>query len=149
MQVVDLESRIYTILSADGTDLSTISAKRVRRRLLEQEDVPQELIKDNKKAIDQLISAVFAKVSEEKGFQQDEDDEEAAAGGPTRDGSPEPAPVPPQKRPRPSRDSSQRRSTAAGEALAPVPLPVPRVAAVGVVADGGARAGEGPKPMEL
>jgi len=127
MQVVDLESRIYTILSADGTDLSTISAKRVRRRLLEQEDVPQELIKDNKKAIDQLISAVFAKVSEEKGFQQDEDDEEAAAGGPTRDGSPEPAPVPPQKRPRPPPDDHQggrspaknaRPSTADDEALA-------------------------------
>jgi len=132
MQVVDLEPRIYTILSADGTDLSTISAKRVRRRLLEQEGVPQELIKDNKKAIDQLISAVFAKVSEEKGFQQDEDndndndDDDEAMGGAPREDSPEPAPTPPQKRPRPSLDNhrgrssvkSARPSTADDEALA-------------------------------
>jgi upstream activation factor subunit UAF30 len=73
MQVPDLEPRIYAILSAPGTDLSTISAKRVRRLLLEQEDVPQELIKDNKSAIDGLIAKVFAGVSEEKGFQQDEE----------------------------------------------------------------------------
>jgi upstream activation factor subunit UAF30 len=73
MQVLDLEPRIHAILSAPGTDLSTISAKRVRRFLLDQEDVPQELIKDNKQAIDELISNVFAKVSEEKGFQHDQD----------------------------------------------------------------------------
>jgi len=123
MQVVDLEPRIYTILSAEGTDLSTISAKRVRRRLLEQEEVPQELIKDNKKAIDQLISAVFAKVSEEKGFQQNEDDE----GGAAHEDSPEPSPAPPQKRPRPPPDDhhggrspakNARPSTADDEALA-------------------------------
>jgi upstream activation factor subunit UAF30 len=78
MQVPDLGPRIHAILSAPGTDLSTISAKRVRRLLLEQEDVPQELIKDNKDAIDELISNTFARVSEEKGFQQDE--EEGGAG---------------------------------------------------------------------
>lgn len=48
MQAVDLEPRIHAILSSPGTDLRTISAKRVRRLLPEQEDVPQELVKDNK-----------------------------------------------------------------------------------------------------
>jgi upstream activation factor subunit UAF30 len=77
MQVPDLEPRIHAILSAPGTDLSTISAKRVRRLLLEQEDIPQELIKDNKQAIDEIIANVFARVSEEKGFQQDEEEGDA------------------------------------------------------------------------
>jgi upstream activation factor subunit UAF30 len=88
MQVVDLEPHIHAILSAPGTDLSTISAKRVRRLLLEQEDVTQDLIKDNKLAIDELISTVFARVSEEKGFQHDEDEGAESA---------EP-PAPPKKR---------------------------------------------------
>jgi upstream activation factor subunit UAF30 len=98
MQVADLEPRIYSILSAPGTDLGTISAKRVRRLLLTQEDVPLELIKDNKEAIDKLISNVFARVSEEKGFQHDPDpdpdhdqDGDAAAATRTRAESGEPA----------------------------------------------------------
>ncbi|KAI0041350.1 SWIB-domain-containing protein [Auriscalpium vulgare] len=70
MQVADLESRIHHILSAPGTDLGTISAKRVRRQLLDDTTVPVELVKGNKSAIDDLISVVFAKVSEETGFQQ-------------------------------------------------------------------------------
>lgn len=89
MQLVDLEPRIHAILSAPGTDLSTISAKRVRRLLLEQEDVPQELVKDNKEAIDGLISNIFARVSEERGFQHDEDEHAGAA----RAESTEPAPA--------------------------------------------------------
>ena len=123
MQVVDLEPRIHTILSAPGTDLSTISAKRVRRTLLEQEDVPQELIKDNKQAIDELISNVFAKVSEEKGFQHDEDGDAAEA---RAESSAEPAAAH-KKRRRPSLDDhggdrssakSAKSSTANDEALA-------------------------------
>jgi upstream activation factor subunit UAF30 len=81
MQVPDLEPRIHAILSAPGTDLSTISAKRVRRLLLEQDDIPQGLIKDNKPAIDEIISKTFASVSEEKGFQQNEEGD--AEGGRT------------------------------------------------------------------
>jgi upstream activation factor subunit UAF30 len=124
MQVVDLEPRIYTILSASGTDLGTISAKRVRRLLLAQDDVPQELIKDNKEAIDKLISNVFAKVSEEKGFQhepgRDQDQD-------TVPESAEPA-APHKKRRRNSLDGDDRHrsssakaaksSTAGDEALA-------------------------------
>lgn len=121
MQVPDLEPRIHAILSAPGTDLSTISAKRVRRLLLEQEDIPQELIKDNKSAIDGLISNIFARVSEEKGFQQDE---EGDAEG-DRKASAEP-PAAPKKRSRASiadhdgRPSAKaaKVSTAGDEALA-------------------------------
>jgi upstream activation factor subunit UAF30 len=122
MQVTDLEPRIHAILSAPGTDLSTISAKRVRRLLLEQEDIPQEVVKDNKPAIDKLIASVFAKVSEEKGFQQDEDGD--AEHG--RAVSSEPAAVAPKKRRRASLDDhgdrssskSAKPSTAGDEALA-------------------------------
>ena len=126
MQVFDLEPRIHTILSAPGTDLSTISAKRVRRILLEQEDVPQELIKDNKQAIDELISTVFAKVSEERGFQHDGDGDAAGA---RAESSAEPAAAH-KKRRRPSLDDhggdrssaksakSAKPSTAGDEALA-------------------------------
>ena len=121
MQVPDLAPRIHAILSAPGTDLSTISAKRVRRLLLEQEDVPQELIKDNKQAIDQVISNTFARVSEEKGFQQDEEGD--GEGG--RTASVEP-PAAPKKRRRTSivdrddRSSAKaaKSSTAGDEALA-------------------------------
>ncbi|KAI0002187.1 hypothetical protein BJV74DRAFT_817600 [Russula compacta] len=121
MQVVDLEPRIHAILSAPGTDLSTISAKRVRRLLLEQEDVPQELVKDNKLAIDELISNIFARVSEEKGFQQDEDGDVGAA----RAESPEPAPASKKPRRASLRDDgghsparAAKPSTAGDEALA-------------------------------
>ena len=121
MQVADLEPHIHAILSAPGIDLVTISAKRVRRRLLEEEGVPQDLIKDNKKAVDDLIAAVFARVSEEKGFQQDEEGDE----GGDRAESAEPAPAP-KKRPRASRDDhgdksstkSAKISTAGDEELA-------------------------------
>ncbi|KAI0282833.1 SWIB/MDM2 domain-containing protein [Russula aff. rugulosa BPL654] len=109
MQVPDLEPRIHAILSAPGTDLSTISAKR-------------DLIKDNKQAIDKLISNIFARVSEEKGFQQDEEEGDAEGG---RTASAEP-PVAPKKRSRTSivdRDDrssakSAKLSTAGDEALA-------------------------------
>jgi upstream activation factor subunit UAF30 len=122
MQVPDLGPRIHAILSAPGTDLSTISAKRVRRLLLEQEDVPQELIKDNKQAIDEIISNTFARVSEENGFQQDEEVGDAEGG---RTASAEP-PAASKKRRRTSivdrddRSSAKaaKPSTAGDEALA-------------------------------
>jgi len=106
MQVPDLEPRIHAILSAPGTDLSTISAKRVRRLLLGQEDVPQDIIKDNKEEVDGLISTIFARVSEEKGFQHDEED---AEGG--RTASTEP-PAASKKRRRTSIDDRGDRSSA-------------------------------------
>jgi upstream activation factor subunit UAF30 len=122
MQVTELEPRIHAILSAPGTDLSTISAKRVRRLLLEQEDVPQDLIKDNKQAVDKLISNIFASVSAERGFQQDE---EGDAEGGERAVSADPAAAPKKRRHTSPDDhddhssaKSTKPSTAGDEALA-------------------------------
>jgi len=59
-----LEPRIYQILSAPGTDLSTISAKRVRRQLLELDpSLTADFLKENKKAVDKVIASVFERVS--------------------------------------------------------------------------------------
>src|SRR6266404_4352506 len=121
MRVADLEPHIRVILSAPGTDLSTISAKRVRRLLLEQSNVPLDLIKNNKQAIDELISTVFAKVSEEKGFTQNDE----AGDSDERTQSPVPDAAS-KKRRRPSRQGeedepstkSTKPSTAGDEELA-------------------------------
>jgi len=61
-----LEPRIYQILSAPGTDLTTISAKRVRRQLLELEPtLSPEFLKENKVVVDEIIASVFERVSAE------------------------------------------------------------------------------------
>ncbi|KAF9049901.1 SWIB/MDM2 domain-containing protein [Panaeolus papilionaceus] len=62
-----LEPRIHGILSAPGTDLSTISAKRVRRQLLELDSsLTPEFVKEHKGTIDTIIASVFAQVSAEQ-----------------------------------------------------------------------------------
>ena len=59
-----LEPRIYEILSAPGTDLSTISAKRVRRRLIELDPtLTVEFFKENRDEVDAVIGSVFENVS--------------------------------------------------------------------------------------
>ena len=60
-----LEPLIHAILTAPGTDLQTVSAKRVRRELLAAADVPVDarFLRDNKVAIDELIASVFTRVS--------------------------------------------------------------------------------------
>jgi upstream activation factor subunit UAF30 len=59
-----LEPQIHQILSAPGTDLATISAKRVRRQLLEADPtLTQEFLKENKEDVDLVIGRVFEKVS--------------------------------------------------------------------------------------
>jgi len=59
-----LEPHIHQILSAPGTDLSTISAKRVRRQLLELDpSLTADFLRDNKDDVDAVISLVFEKVS--------------------------------------------------------------------------------------
>lgn len=66
-----LEPRIYEILSAPGTDLSTISAKRVRRRLIELDPtLTVEFFKENREDVDAVIARVFENVS---GVQETED----------------------------------------------------------------------------
>ncbi|KII95702.1 hypothetical protein PLICRDRAFT_34644 [Plicaturopsis crispa FD-325 SS-3] len=72
-----LEPAIRRILSAPGTDLTTISAKRVRKHLLEVEpSVTAEILKANKDAVDAVIASVFEKVSAENGGGEDDDGEE-------------------------------------------------------------------------
>lgn len=61
-----LEPRIRQILAAPGTDLNTISAKRVRRQLVELDSsITEEWVKENKGAIDEVIASVFEAVSGE------------------------------------------------------------------------------------
>jgi len=58
-----LEPRIYQILSAPATDLTTISAKRVRRLLELETPLPPHFLKENKAAVDEVIAIVFERVS--------------------------------------------------------------------------------------
>ncbi|EMD33109.1 hypothetical protein CERSUDRAFT_142690 [Gelatoporia subvermispora B] len=59
-----LEPQIREILTAPGTDLSTISAKRVRKQLVEQDtSLTSELVKERKEEIDKVIARVFEEVS--------------------------------------------------------------------------------------
>lgn len=61
-----LEPRIYQILSAPGTDLTTISAKRVRRQLSDLDPtLSAEFFKENKEAVGEIIASVFERVSAE------------------------------------------------------------------------------------
>lgn len=66
--------QIRDILQAPGVDLSTISAKRVRKQLLEQNgDLSPEFVKEHKEEIDTLIGVVYEQVSGEGGAEDDED----------------------------------------------------------------------------
>ena len=63
-----LEPLIYQILSAPGTDLSTISAKRVRRRLIELDPtLPVDFFKEHREEVDAVIASVFESVSGAQG----------------------------------------------------------------------------------
>ncbi|KAF9565587.1 SWIB-domain-containing protein [Agrocybe pediades] len=76
-----LEPRIHQILSAPGTDLATISAKRVRRQLLETDpNLTAEFLKENKEEVDRIIASVFERVS------GGGDDDEGSAEPPETDG---------------------------------------------------------------
>ncbi|KAK7045625.1 hypothetical protein VNI00_007458 [Paramarasmius palmivorus] len=71
-----LEPLVHQILSAPGTDLSTISAKRVRRELLSLDSsLTPEFVKENKDDIDAVITRVFGQVSAQK--EQEGDDTES------------------------------------------------------------------------
>lgn len=64
--IASLEPRILHILTAPGIDLSTISAKRVRKQLLLADPtLSPEWIQDNKAEVDILIGNVFEQVSED------------------------------------------------------------------------------------
>ncbi|PCH35636.1 SWIB-domain-containing protein [Wolfiporia cocos MD-104 SS10] len=66
ISVPSLEPQIREILTAPGTDLTTISAKRVRKQLLEQDSsLTADFIKENKEEIDLLIARVYEEVNTE------------------------------------------------------------------------------------
>ncbi|CAL1711323.1 unnamed protein product [Somion occarium] len=71
-----LEPRIRAILTSPGIDLTTISAKRVRKRLIDEDSsLTADLVRDNKAAIDAIISSVYEEVSQ--AAQGDEEGNEA------------------------------------------------------------------------
>ena len=66
------ESQIRAILQAPGVDLGTISAKRVRKHLLElNDDLTPEIVKEHKEELDALIGTVYEQVSADVGEDAD------------------------------------------------------------------------------
>ncbi|KAJ3762464.1 SWIB/MDM2 domain-containing protein [Lentinula raphanica] len=73
----NLEPLVRQILSAPGTDLTTISAKRVRRELLTLDpSLTPEFIKANKLDVDALITRVFEEVNAAQNGEAADDPEE-------------------------------------------------------------------------
>ncbi|EIW80716.1 SWIB-domain-containing protein [Coniophora puteana RWD-64-598 SS2] len=58
-----LEPAIYAILSAPSVDLSTISAKRVRKTLREKDAALDEPVRAHREAVDAVIAEVYGRVS--------------------------------------------------------------------------------------
>ncbi|KAI0359682.1 SWIB-domain-containing protein [Trametes cingulata] len=79
-----LEPKIRAILSAPGTDLATISAKRVRKELAERDPaLTSDLLKEHKDQIDAIITRVYEEVSAARNGtahskSEDDDDEDAS-----------------------------------------------------------------------
>lgn len=72
-----LEVRIRAILQAPGIDLATISAKRVRKRLAEDDpSLTADAVRDHKEEIDRLIGSVYEEVSAESQEGQENGDDE-------------------------------------------------------------------------
>ena len=64
MSVEGLTPLIRGILTAPEVDLRTISAKRVRKQILQNDPSLSEVwIKDNKEEIDKVIGSVFEEVA--------------------------------------------------------------------------------------
>ncbi|PSR73755.1 hypothetical protein PHLCEN_2v10399 [Hermanssonia centrifuga] len=76
------ESQIRAILQAPGVDLTLISAKRVRKQLVEDNDeLTTELVKDHKEEFDRIIGSVYEQVSEEAGVEDAEEDDATGENG--------------------------------------------------------------------
>ena len=73
LDVAKYEGQIRAILQAPGVDLSTISAKRVRKQLVEQNtELTPELVKAHKEQLDVLIGSVYEEVSGDGGADDDD-----------------------------------------------------------------------------
>ncbi|KAI0783063.1 SWIB/MDM2 domain-containing protein [Abortiporus biennis] len=83
--VSSLQGHITDILSAPGVDLATISAKRVRKRLLELEPtLTSDIVRDHKDEIDALIGTVYEKVSGDQGDAEDGGESDTGEGSSKR-----------------------------------------------------------------
>ncbi|KAG6902367.1 hypothetical protein C0995_000929 [Termitomyces sp. Mi166 len=71
-----LEDPIFRILSGPNTDLTTISAKSVRRQLIREDpSITPEFLRDNKAEIDGVIGRVFEMVNAQQAEGSDEVEE--------------------------------------------------------------------------
>jgi len=85
-----LEPLIEQILTAPGTDLATISAKRVRKQLqLIDPSLTTEYLKQHREAVDVVIARVFEKVQGTSGSQDSEVEEPLAPGSRKRRQTPD------------------------------------------------------------
>lgn len=90
-----LAPRIRAILTAPGVDLETISAKRVRKRLIEEiPSLTSDVVRERKEEIDAVISTVFHEVFGPQGQDGDEDEESPAKRKHEEDDGEEEAPRP-------------------------------------------------------
>ncbi|KAI1783961.1 SWIB-domain-containing protein [Ganoderma leucocontextum] len=99
-QIQALEPKIRQILSAQGTDLSTISAKRVRKQLLELDpSLSPDFVKEKKDEIDDVIAKVYEQVSAVHNNAGGDDDDDDASSKRKRDDASddEPAAAPAKK----------------------------------------------------
>ncbi|KAJ6497720.1 hypothetical protein C8R45DRAFT_137348 [Mycena sanguinolenta] len=85
-----LEPFIEQILTAPGTDLATISAKRVRKQLqLIDPSLSPDFLKEHREAVDIVIARVFEKVQGSSGSQDSEEEEPLAPGSRRRRQTPD------------------------------------------------------------
>jgi upstream activation factor subunit UAF30 len=77
IEVHALEPQIRLILCSPGTDLTTISAKRVRKQLLDVEpSLTAKYLKENRKELDTVIARVFEAVANGQGIEDSGQGEE-------------------------------------------------------------------------
>ncbi|EED77033.1 predicted protein, partial [Postia placenta Mad-698-R] len=80
-----LEPQIREILTAPGIDLSTISARRVRKQLLEVDtSLTADSLKENREKIDELIANIYEQVSAEASRGGSDEGESGSSGKPKR-----------------------------------------------------------------
>lgn len=78
VEIASLQSAVYDILTAPGVDLSTISAKRVRKLLSGgNPSLTDEWVRENKSELDNLIANVFTQLQPPAPEVSDEANEDA------------------------------------------------------------------------
>lgn len=76
--VLDLIRPIRKIITAPGVDMKKISAKEVRRKLIENGHADEAFVKEKKPALDKLIGAIYSQAmgypGAEKVYDSNEDE---------------------------------------------------------------------------